>query len=446
MSSPSLRPLVVFLVAWLAASAAQAEDPVLVSITGPLVGRVGDRVSFEVELVNRSGQPLQRLRVIDYFDAGFHHEASASPIEQKGTIDLAPGTARRLTLDFLLDEPGRQCHRVAILDQSQRNLGGAQHCVEVAPNPAFVPPPAAPPSTVNVPEPRFGPPAVTAPPPLVAPPPSPLAPPLAAAPLATVPLASGVPAVELDLTGPAQVSAGDVVKYVAIIKNNGTAASQPATLEFSWDQQLSPLEASDGYQLAGAKVSWAIPAIEPKGAQERQINLRAEATPGMFRDSPPTRACVRAVLSGLAGGSLLADDSCVGIASTVSRPRVRSPSEAGLRLTLADLDDPVRSGDATTLVCTISNGGTLPTGPLDVVVLLPEGARMVGDPIPSRVRVESSRVNFGSVASIPPGGRQAFEVSYRLPGSGTGKASALVTGTELEGSLERICQTTFLEP
>jgi hypothetical protein len=299
---------------------------------------------------------------------------------------------------------------------------------------------------VNVPEPRFGPPAVTAPPPLVAPPPSPLAPPLAAAPLATVPLASGVPAVELDLTGPAQVSAGDVVKYVAIIKNNGTAASQPATLEFSWDQQLSPLEASDGYQLAGAKVSWAIPAIEPKGAQERQINLRAEATPGMFRDSPPTRACVRAVLSGLAGGSLLADDSCVGIASTVSRPRVRSPSEAGLRLTLADLDDPVRSGDATTLVCTISNGGTLPTGPLDVVVLLPEGARMVGDPIPSRVRVESSRVNFGSVASIPPGGRQAFEVSYRLPGSGTGKASALVTGTELEGSLERICQTTFLEP
>ena len=447
MSSPWLRPLVVALVAGLAA--ARAEDPVLVSITGPLVGRVGDRVSFEVELVNRSGQPLQKLRVIDYFDAGFHHEASTSPIEQKGTIDLAPGTARRLTLDFLLDEPGRQCHRVAILDQSQRNLGGAQHCVEVAPNPAFVPPPAAPPSTVNVPPPqRFSPPAVTepaaaTPPPLVVPPA--IARPAAPAPL-TVPLATGAPAIELDLSGPAQVSAGDVMKYVAIIKNNGTAASQPATLEFSWDQHLSPLEASDGYELAGTKVSWSIPAIEPKGSQERQINLRAEAAAGAFRDSPPTRACVRAVLSGLAGGSLLADDACVAIASTTPRPRVRSPSEAGLRLTLADLDDPVRSGDATTLVCTVSNGGTLPSGPLDVVILLPDGARMVGDPIPTRVRVENSRVNFGSVASIPPGGRQAFEVSYRLPASGTGKASALVTGSELDGSLERICQTTFLEP
>jgi len=449
MSSRSVLALVV---ACLSVVPARGEDPVLVSITGPLVGRVGDRVSFEVELVNRSGQPLQKLRVIDYFDAGFHHDASTSPIEQKGTIDLAPGTARRLTLDFLLDEPGRQCHRVAILDQSQRNLGGAQHCVEVAPNPAFVPPPAAPASTVNVPEPRFSPPAPTAlpatatPPSVITPPPLVVPPAVAQPAPTTVPLATGAPAIGLDLSGPAQVKAGEVVKYVAIIKNNGTAASQPATLEFSWDQHLSPLEASDGYELAGTKVSWVIPAIEPKGAQERQINLRAETVPGAFSDSPPTRACVRAVLSGLAGGSLLADDACVGITSSTPRPRVRSPSEAGLRLTLADLDDPVRSGDATTLVCTVSNGGTLPTGPLDVVVLLPDGARMVGDPIPTRVRIENSRVNFGSVSSIPPGGRQAFEVSYKLPASGTGTASALVTGSELDGSLERTCQTTFLEP
>ncbi len=403
---------------------ARGEEAVLVSITGPLVGRVGDRVAFEVELVNRSGQPLQQLRVIDYFDAGFHHEASTSPIEQRGTIDLAPGTARRLTLDFLLDEPGRQCHRVVILDQSQRNLGGAQHCVEVAPNAAFVPPPPAPPSTVNVP------------------PPAPTTPPLPTP--TTVPLQAGAAAIELDLTGPAEVVAGEVVRYVAIIKNNGTAPSKPARLEFTWDQHLSPLEASDGYDLAGTKVAWNVPAIEPKGAQERQINLRAEPVVGAFRDSPPTRSCVRAVLSGLAGGSMLADDSCVGISSATPRPSLRSPSEAGLRLTLADLDDPVQSGDATTLVCMVSNGGTTPSGALDVVVLLPEGARMVGDPIPMRVRVENARVSFGAVAPIPPGGRQTFEVTYRLPAAGTGKASAIVTGNELDGSLERSCQTTFL--
>lgn len=431
--------------AWLMVAAASGEEPVLVSITGPLVGRVGDRVSFEVELVNRSGKPLQQLRVIDYFDPGYHHEASASPIEQKGTVDLAPGTARRLTLDFLLDEPGRQCHRVVILDQSQQNLGGAQHCVEVAPNPSFTPPPAAPPSTVNAPP---------MPPSVVAPPAGglaaasiPSAPAAVVAPAAALAPATPVaPAIELDLTGPPEVVAGEVVKYVAIIRNNGTGPSQPATLEFSWDPALSPLEASDGYALAGSKVTWTIPSVPPKGAEERQINLRAGTVPGAFRDSPPTRSCVRAVLSGLAGGSMLADDACVGITSNTPRPRLRSPSEAGLRLSLADLDDPVAAGDATTLVCTVTNGGTQPSGRLDVVVLLPEGARIVGDPIPSRVRVESARVSFESVGAIPPGGRQAFEVSYRLPTTGTGKASAIVTGSELDGSLERSCPTTFLEP
>ena len=128
---PSLRrvlPAVLLAFVCLLPAVARAEDPVAVLVTGPLSAKVGDRVAFEVELVNRSGRPLEKLRVIDYFDKGFHHDASASPIEQKGTIDLAAGTSRRLTLDFLLDEPGRQCHRVEILDQAHTFVGGATSC------------------------------------------------------------------------------------------------------------------------------------------------------------------------------------------------------------------------------------------------------------------------------------------------------------------------------
>ncbi len=124
---------------------ARGEDPVAVLVTGPLAGTIGERVSFEVEIVNRSGQPLQKLRIVDYFDSGFHHEASKSPIEQTGTIDLAAGTSRRLTLDFILDEPGRQCHRVEIIDQSQKFVGGATACVQVAAAPTATPVPQAPP-------------------------------------------------------------------------------------------------------------------------------------------------------------------------------------------------------------------------------------------------------------------------------------------------------------
>lgn len=431
------------------AAAVRAEDPVLVSITGPLVGRVGERASFEVEIVNRSGKPLQNLRVIDYFDPGFHHDASRSPIEQKGTIDLMPGTARRLTLDFLLDEPGRQCHRVEILDPSHVYVGAATHCVEVQPAvaaaaaPRTVPPVAVPP-VAAVPlaaAPLAAAPLVTATT-AVAPTPVPL-PRSTATTTVTMPAA---PALELDLTGPAEALSDGVVEYVATVKNKGAGASAPTTLEFSWDDHLMPLEASDGYNLVASKVSWNLPAIEPGGQLKRQINLRAKVPSGVYRDSPATRSCVRAVLGGLGGGAMVADEACLAISSTTPRPRIRTPSEVGLKMSLADLDDPVRPGDATTLVCTVTNAGTEPTGRLDLIVVLPDQARLDSDRSAARVRIDDSRISFDPLPPIPPGGQRSFEVTYRLPAGGTGRASAILSSTELDGTIERNCQTSFLEP
>ncbi|MEY3205914.1 MAG: hypothetical protein RLZZ21_2245 [Planctomycetota bacterium] len=424
-------------------SLAVAEDDVLVNIRGPLVGRVGEKVSFDVELVNRSGRNLEKLRVIDYFDSGFHHEASKSPIEQKGTVDLAAGTARRVTLEFTLDEPGRQCHRVEILDQAHRFVGGATECVQVSAAvaaPAVVQQPAAAPQT-----PALTPPPVATPaapsvvvPPIAAPAPFPAA--TASVTPTAPPAAPAAAAVALDLSGPVEALSAGVTEYVATVRNTGNATSTPMTLDISWDDGLVPLEASDGYSIAGSRVSWNLPAIEAGGQAKRQINLRAQSPPNTFRDSPPTRACVRAELSGLGGGGVVGDHECLQIRATADRPRLRTPSEAGIRLSLADLDDPVRVGDATTLVCTIFNDGAAASGPLNLAVDLPRGARLVGD---ARVRVDDGRVLFDAI-DVPPGRQQSFEITYKLPDSGRGTASATVSGSTLDGRLDRQCQTDFL--
>jgi hypothetical protein len=427
-------------------SLAVAEDDVLVTIRGPLVGRVGEKVTFDVELVNRSGRNLEKLRVIDYFDSGFHHDASKSPIEQKGTVDLAAGTARRVTLEFTLDEPGRQCHRVEILDQAHRFVGGATECVQVSTAvaaPAVVQQPAAAPQTPALTPPPVATPIPQAPPSVIVPPITTPAPFPAAtasvtptAPLAPPPAA----AVALELSGPVEALSGGVTEYVATIRNTGNAASAPMTLDISWDDGLVPLEASDGYSIAGSRVSWNLPAIEAGGQAKRQINLRGQSPSGTFRDSPPIRACVRAELSGLVGGGVVGDQECLQIRATADRPRLRTPSEAGIRLSLADLDDPVRVGDATTLVCTIFNDGAAASGPLSLAVDLPRGARLVGD---ARVRVDDGRVLFDAI-DVPPGRQQSFEITYKLPDSGRGTASASVSGSTLDGRLDRQCQTDFL--
>jgi hypothetical protein len=492
--------VILLMLAAASPAAVRAEDPVAVLVTGPLSAKVGDRVAFEVELVNRSGRPLEKLRVVDYFDKGFHHEASASPIEQTGTIDLAAGTSRRLTLDFLLDEPGRQCHRVEILDQSHTFVGGATSCVQVAASPVAaaaplatplpttpapvaapvnayptttyptaptmpaMPPPtspaplamAAPLATAPLAAATLAPPPVASPPvasPPVASPPvamppgatsQPLTPPPALPAASSLPASTGLPAtpsLELDMVGPAEVLPGSVSEFVATVRNTGSVASGATTLEFGWDDAFTPLEASEGYKLASSRVSWDLPSLEPGGQLRRQINLRAQPAGAV---APSSRSCVRGVLSGAVGGVMVADESCVLIRSNT--PRARTPREAGLRVTLADCDDPVVVGHSTTLICTVVNNGATSTGRLDLTVVLPERATLVGDPSPSRVRIDGSNVSFDSIPSIPPGGQATMELAYRIPGSGIAKATAILTGAELDGSMDSSAQTTFLAP
>jgi hypothetical protein len=125
---------------------AHGKDPVAVLITGPLAAKTGERVQFEVELLNRSGQPLKQLRVADFFDTGFQHDASKSPIEFHATVDLAPDTSSRVTIEFLVHEPGRLCHRVEIFDQANKSFGGATACVQVSGPPLATVLPVAPPA------------------------------------------------------------------------------------------------------------------------------------------------------------------------------------------------------------------------------------------------------------------------------------------------------------
>ena len=548
MSSASQKFILCVCIFFVFINSAYSDELVDVLLTGPEKAAVGDSVAFEVELVNRSGKQLSQLRVIDYFDKGLKHPVSASPIEQSGTIVLAAGTSRRLTLEFQVVELGRQCHRVEILDQTNTAVGSGTACVEaVPPNspaaagagqpgragqpggtgqpvgdnnrtspnklsesqtagplhpglkvnppssvpqpPGFrqVPPSLSPTNQLPIsPSPRpslspkpdngvqprnvveqsdpkvadgkvFNPGLATktdegnlriesAPVPIVTPlgdsvtalPPNVVGPDVAS--LSTSPQES--PAFEVALAGPSNLIAGSVGEFVVTIRNTGTAPSTEIALEVMWDSFLTPLEASDGYVLDQNKATWSIPPVAINESIRRQINVRGVIKAGEVISPSGTRACVRTVLSDLPGGAMVADEKCVVVKS--GAPRVQSPAEAGICLNLADLDDPVRAGGGTTLICTVLNRGDKSSGPLKLVIRLPEHARLVGNPMPSRVRIDGSEITFDGIDRLAAGGRSTFELIYRLPAGESGEATASLGGENLDGNLEAACKTTFL--
>jgi hypothetical protein len=420
-SSPCGRAVgAVIAAALLVPAVAVAEDAVVVNISGPLKGVLGQKVAYDVELINNAGRNLEKLRVVDVFDEGFHHVASKSPIEFQQTIDLPAGTKKWVKLEFELDGVGRQCHRVEILDQAGKFLGGATECCGVEPPPQ----PAA---------------ATTAPavPPVLVPPPATVTAPASTVIAPALPAAAAQP--RLELAGPTEAVAGTPGTYKATIRNLGTAPTPAGTVKISWDNGLAPLQASEGFSLVGSSFSWNLPAIPAGGFAERDLVLQAEAPATMYSDAPPINARINAELS-LGAGIAAADQRTVAIRSTTPRPRPRSIADSGIRLALADLDDPVRVGDATTLVCTIVNAGPTPSGLLDVVIDLPRGARPAGN---YRARIENGRVLFDPL-EVPPGGQKMVEVSYIVSEPGRYTASAGATSGTLTGSLARECETEFL--
>ena len=165
-------------------------------------------------------------------------------------------------------------------------VAAAATAIPAPQSPAIIAPPPA-----TTPVPASQPPAGSAftRPPATAPPSAP-APITASAPLtAPPPAAAATPSLELGLSGPNELVSGGTAEYVAMIRNTGSVATGETILDLSWDDGFSPLEASDGYVLGSSKVSWTIPSIQPGEQVRRQLNLRAQAPPRSYRDTPPSR-------------------------------------------------------------------------------------------------------------------------------------------------------------
>ncbi|MCX7364390.1 MAG: hypothetical protein NTV97_21480 [Alphaproteobacteria bacterium] len=108
-------------------------------------------------------------------------------------------------------------------------------------------------------------------------------------------------------------------------------------------------------------------------------------------------------------------------------------------MSLADLDDPVRPGDSTTLVCTVTNTGAQPTGRLDLIVILPDQARLDSDRSASRVRIDDSRVAFDPIQPIAPGSQRSFVVLVALPSvHGSGESRHQVGRLHAARSLQAV--------
>ena len=300
-----------------------------VKVTGPEQAAVGDQVTFQILVTNRSQVAAAGLIIKDRFGDGLEHAVARSPIER--TLgDLAAGQSRRVDITFRATRAGQICHTVEIVG-SEGVRASSQGCVTVK-------------GTAGAPPPRASEPVVVQPP--VTP---------------TTPAS----ALAVKKSGPRQATVGQIVDFVSEITNISPQTLTNVRVSEDCDAALTPKNATEGYQVEGNSLAWTIPSLPPGTTAQIKIQYQCQKA--------GAQVCNH-VAATVSGGGRAEDQVCLEIlGSAVPTPAKIEAKSDSLALAVTDLQNPVTAGDGVTYLVRVTNKAAAPDGQVTVTVTVPTG-------------------------------------------------------------------------
>lgn len=402
---------------------------VWVRVTGSDTAMVGDRVTFEITVTNRSSLPATGLMISDQFDSGLEHAAAASPIE-KDLGQLAGGESTTIGVTFRVAHAGRLCNRVEVRGESGVR-GTAEACVT-----AMM---AAPPSSERPPE-R----------PLNLPPPpaqGPSAAPPAAVP-ASPPQSFAKASVQLKVIGPEEEPVDAVAKFSLEVKNTGEGPLTNLILTASQDAMLKPVQATDGYDWDDrGNLFWKFSRLPAGESRRVELHCRCE--------NVARAACVR-VTASTREGAVAEGDACVEIRRPAPADRSPDPAaappgrgESQLAMTVTDLTDPVKTKTDVTYEIRVVNNGTAAARNVALLVVVPEemtvnrlGTTGAGTGYDIDL---GQNVRFNPIAEVLPGEKRTFRVRAQADKAGEVTLEAVLKSDSLPRPMSVKEKTTVFE-
>lgn len=370
------------------------ELEVRVAPVGPDTVSVGDNVTFQITVTNRSNLPATGLVISDRFDTGLTHEAAASPIE-KELGQLAGGQSESIGVTFRVTQPGRLCNRVEVRSESGVR-GAAEGCVtavmsQLGPPPgAVAPPPATEPNEATT---RGG--------------------------------------VQVKVSGPVTTYQIDAVaEFFIDLTNNGEAPLTNVTVTATFDPGLKPTQATDEYTFEDGNLSWNFATLPAGRTRRLQVNCRCL--------KPAAKACTYVKVT-TQEGATTAGEGCVEVVRGLSQ----------LEAKVSSLTNPVAINSQVTVEIRLNNRGDGPDQNVAVLVVLPPELTFVqlGTFAPanrSTFRGEGQNVRFQPVAEIAAGETLTFRVRAKAVQAGEAKVEVKLRseGIPQQQTVEHIITVT----
>lgn len=325
----------------------------------PTMAKVGEQVHFNIEVSNTGDQPISNVIIRDQFDAGLLHTGGEqSPIE-RGIGEMMPGDVRQIGVGFVVQRAGQHCHTVEVV-AAGGHAASTRLCVD-----------------------------------------------------ATEPLRN----VAVEVTGPAQRTAGESAIYEIRVTNTGEAELTTVRLLAVPGASLTPTNVSPGMRPTQEGLVWDIPSLPAGETATRRIQCTCD---------PPIAQAEMAVRVTTGQGITAADSTSTAIQAPPVVPRNEPPPRndtappAGpvsgtLKISMAETEDPIALGRKTTYIIELKNDRDVEDRNVEMTFHVPEGLEFdrfvsISAGLSINASDDNRTIQVERISEMRPGGKRMFRV------------------------------------
>ncbi|MBP7933595.1 MAG: DUF11 domain-containing protein [Phycisphaerae bacterium] len=218
------------------------------------------------------------------------------------------------------------------------------------------------------------------------------------------------PTLVVTKTGPGERYVGRPVPFEITVTNNGDAVARDTVLTDPLPAGTEFIEASDGGQFSGGKVTWNLGTLEPNASKKVTVTLRA-TTRGEIKNTATAQAF------------------CAQAGADAALPIKGVPA---ILLEVVDDPDPIEVGGNTTYTIEVTNQGSADDTNIVVKCTLPDEEEFVSGDGATKGTAEGKVVTFAPVSLLAPKAKVTFRVVVKGVKEGDVRFKTTMTSDNLK--------------
>jgi len=199
----------------------------------------------------------------------------------------------------------------------------------------------------------------------------------------------GLPVLTIMNNGPERQYIGRTLTYEITVTNESNVPAKNAVIEDNIPEGSASIEASQGAKLSGLKLVWELGTLEP-GASKK-VNVSYTSTK-----------------AGLLTNGAIATAYCSEPVTALVKTNVTGISAVSMEV--VDVYDPVKVGDRTTYVISVTNQGSAIATNVSIACILEDNVKYISSAGATAGSIKGQIVRFSPLSSLAPKDKAAWRV------------------------------------